>query len=125
MEKARAPIYQEGRGEEAIQVGEENPSDEVSNTLKYVQAGRLQQFVQAWKDITDYPELLEWVEHCHLEIMEVSVPLMQETDYKVIQFNEAESSIVDSEIVKLPYEGVIVESTHSHREFFWTIFLRR
>ena len=70
MEKARAPIYQEGRGEEAIQVGEENPSDEVSNTLKYVQAGRLQQFVQAWKDITDHPELLEWVEHCHLEIMD-------------------------------------------------------
>ena len=55
----------------------------------------------------------------------VSVPLMQETDYKVIQFNDTESSIVDSEIVKLPYEGVIVESTHSHREFFRTIFLRR
>jgi len=123
LEKARPPIYQEGRGEEAIQVGEENPSYEVSNTLRYVQAGRLQQFVQAWKEINDHPEVLEWVENCHLRFMD-GVPPMQETDYKVIQFTDAESSIIDSEIVKLPYKGVIVESTHSQADFFWTIFLR-
>ena len=41
----------------------ENSSYEVSNTLRYLQAGRLQQFVPVWKDITDDPEVLDWVGH--------------------------------------------------------------
>ena len=41
LEKARPPIHQEGRGEEAKQVGPENHSNEASNSLRYLQAGRL------------------------------------------------------------------------------------
>ena len=84
MEKARPPIHQEGREEEAKQVGPENPSNEVSNTLRYLQAGRLQQFVPTWEDFSDDPEVLDWVEHCHLEFID-GVPPVQETDYKIIQ----------------------------------------
>jgi len=83
----------------------------------------LQQFVPAWKDITDDPEVLDWVEHCHLEFVDGVLPV-QETDYKIIQFNDAESAIIDSEIVKLLNKGVIVESTHSQGEFVSSIFLR-
>ena len=83
----------------------------------------MQQFVPAWKDINDDPEVLDWAEHCHLEFID-GVPLVQETDYKVIQFNDAESAIIDSEIVKLLNKGVIVESTNSQREFVSSIFLR-
>ena len=72
----------------------------------------MQQLVPAWKDITDDPEDLYWVEHCHLEFID-GVPPVQETDYKIIQFNDAESASIDSEIVKLLNKGVIVESTHS------------
>ena len=83
----------------------------------------MQQFVPALKDITDDPEVLDYVEHCHLEFID-GVPPVQETDYKIIQFNDAESAIIDSEIVKLLNKGVIVESTHSQGEFVSSIFLR-
>ena len=83
----------------------------------------MQQFVPAWKDITDDPEVLDWVEHCHLEFID-DAPPAQETDYKIIQFNDAESAIIDYEIVKLLNKGVIVESTHSQGEFVSSIFLR-
>ena len=83
----------------------------------------MQQFVPAWKDITDDPEVLDWVEHCHLEFID-GVPPVQETDYKVIQFNDAEAAIIESELVKLLNKGVIVESPRSQGEFVSSIFLR-
>ena len=83
----------------------------------------MQRFVPAWKDFTDDPEVLDWAEHCHLEFID-GVPPVQETGYKVIQFNDAESAVTDSETVNLLYKGVIVESTHSQREFVSSIFLR-
>ena len=83
----------------------------------------MQQFVPAWKDITGDPEVLDWAEHCHLEFID-GVPPVQEIDYKVIQFNDAESAVIDSEIVELLNKGVIEESTHSQREFVSSMFLR-
>ena len=83
----------------------------------------MQQFVPAWKDITDDPEVLDWVEHCHLEFIDDVSPV-QEPDYKVIKFNDTESAIIDSEIVKLLNKGVIVEAPHSQGEFVSSIFLR-
>ena len=83
----------------------------------------MQQFVPTWEDISDDPEVLDWVEHCHLEFID-GVPPVQETDYKIIQFNDAESAIIDSEIAKLLNKGVIVESTHSQGKFVSSIFLR-
>ena len=108
LEKARPPIHKEGRGEVAKPVGLENPPNEV----RYLQACRLQQFVPEWKDINDEPEALYWVEHCYLEFID-NLPPVQETDYKVIQFSDAESAIIESEIVKLLNKGVTVEFTHS------------
>ena len=83
----------------------------------------MQQFVPAWEDSTDDLEVLDWVGHCHLEFLD-GVPPVQETDHKIIQFNDAESAILDSEIVKLLNKGVIVESTHSQGEFVSSIFIR-
>ena len=95
----------------------------LSNTLRYLHAGRLQQFIPAWKDITDDPEVLDWVEHCHLEFID-GVPPVQETDYKVIQFNDAEAAIIESGIVQLLNKGVIVESPHSQGDIVSSIFVR-
>ena len=53
-----------------------------------------------------------------------SAPPEQETDYKIIQFNDAEFAIIDSEIVILHNKGIIVESTHSQGEYVSSIFLR-
>ena len=83
----------------------------------------MQQFVPAWKDITDNPEVLDWVELCHLEFIH-GVPSVQETDYKVIQFNDAEAAIIEPEIVQLLNKGIIVESPHSQAEFVSSIFVR-
>ena len=83
----------------------------------------MQQFVPAWKDITDDPEVLDWVEHCYLDFIDDVSPV-QEPDYKVIKFNDTESAIIDSEIVKLLNKGVNAESSHSQGEFVSSIFLR-
>ena len=122
-ERRGPPNTKKDEGRKPKQVGPENPSNEVSNTLRYLQAGRLQQFVPAWKDITDDPEVLDWVEHCHLEFID-GVPPIQETDYKVIQFNDGEAAIIEPEIVQLLDKGVIVESPRSQGEFVSSIFLR-
>ena len=66
----RPPLQQERRGEETKQIGPENPLNEVSNTPSNSQAGRLHQFNSAWRDITEEPEVLDWVEHCHLEFVD-------------------------------------------------------
>ena len=39
------------------------------------QAERLQQFVPAWKEITSDPEVLDWVEHGHIEFIEDAPPI--------------------------------------------------
>ena len=120
------PIQQEQRrGEEAKQIGPKDPSKEipVSDTGSYCQAGRLQQFVPAWKEISDDPVILDWVEHCHIEFID-NVPPVQKGGYKTIKFNDSESAIIDAEIKKLLKKGVIVESAHSEGEFVSTIFLR-
>ena len=83
----------------------------------------MQQFAPAWKEITDDPEVLDWVEHCHIEFI-YGVPPLQKPGYKIIKFNDTESAIIDSEIIKLLSKGVIVESTHSQEEFVSSIFLR-
>ena len=49
---------------------------------------------------------------------------ISKTDYKVIQFNDAEAAIIESEIVQLLNKGVIVESPHSQGEFVSSIFVR-
>ena len=83
----------------------------------------MQQFVPAWKEISDDPVILDWVEHCHIEFID-NVPPVQKGGYKTINFNDSESAIIDAEIKKLLKKGVIVESAHSEGEFVSTIFLR-
>ena len=71
LERARPHIQQaQSRGDEAKQIGPKYPFTEVSDSGCCFQAGRLQQFVPAWKDITSDPEVLAWVEHCHIEFID-------------------------------------------------------
>ncbi|PFX23464.1 hypothetical protein AWC38_SpisGene11989 [Stylophora pistillata] len=95
----------------------------VSKKLNPKVEGHKSNGYRAWRDITDDPEVLDWVEHCHLEFVD-DVSRVQELGYKVIKFNDTESAIIDSEIVKLLNKGVIVESPHSQGEFVSSIFLR-
>ena len=83
----------------------------------------MKHFVPAWKEITDDPDVLDWVEHCHIEFID-NLPPIQKSGYKIIKFNDSESTIIDSEIKKLLSKGVIVESTNSEEEFVSSIFLR-
>ena len=82
------------------------------------QAGRLKNFIPAWKEITSDPEVLDWVEHTHIEFVHNKHPV------QVDGFNHVESEIIDSEVTKLLHKGVIVESKHSQDEFISPIFLR-
>lgn len=67
----------------------------VSVSLSCLHYGKLQQFVPAWKEITYDSEVLDWLEHCHIEFIDGAPPL-QKPDYKIIKFNYTESTIIDS-----------------------------
>ena len=82
----------------------------------------MQQFVPASKDITDDSEILDWVEHCYLEFIDDVSPV-QEPDYKVIKFNDTESAIIDSEIVKLLNKGVMRSLLTLRENLYHTFFL--
>ena len=84
---ARPPTQQERQWEETK--GPENPFNEVSIAFSCLHAGRLQNFAPTWKEITDDPEVLDWVEHCHIEFID-GVPPVQKPDYKIIKFNDTE-----------------------------------
>lgn len=90
---------------------------------KAFQAGRLKNFIPAWKELTSDEEVLDWAEHLHIEFVENSPPI-QNGRPRVIQFNQVESKILDLEIQKLLDKGVVIESTHTEGEFISPIFLR-
>ena len=93
-------------------MGTKNPSTAVSDSGCRLQAGRLQQFVPAWKEITNDPDVLDWVEHRHIEVMDNALPI-QYGGCRSIKFNDKESAIIGAEIAKLLDKGVVVESAPS------------
>lgn len=79
--------------------------------------------MSAWHNITSDPEVLDWVQHCHIEFIDDRAPT-QLGGHKVSRFNQSELTIIDGEITKLLYKGVIQECSHSEGEFLSPIFLR-
>ena len=86
-------------------------------------AGNLKNCITAWHEITDDPDVLDWVQHCHVKFIN-NVPPMQTRYLPTIKFNEKESLIIDKEVQKLFNKGVIIHSQHEKDQFISPIFLR-
>ena len=75
------------------------------------------------KIITSDPDVLDWVEHCHIEFMD-NAPPIQYGGCRSIKFNDKESAIIGAEIAKLLDKEVVVESAPSEGDFISPVFLR-
>ena len=88
----RAPSTSQGsRGEEEEQLNS-NPIQVSLATRKFV--GRLRHFLSAWSTITSDQNILDIVQHCHLEIGNSN----QTRPRSEIQFDSNEKEIIDSEM---------------------------
>ena len=97
------------------------PKNPLSDSGCRLQAGRMQQFVPAWKEFTSDPDVLVWVEHCHIEFMD-NAPPIQYGGCRNIKFNDRESAIIGAESAKLLDKGVVVESAPSEGDSISPVF---
>lgn len=75
-------------------------------------AGRLRHFVSAWMSLTTDQNILDAVQHCHLEIGNPNQPRPRPE----IQFDSNEEEIINSEIAHLLELGVIEPAVHCLNE---------
>ena len=73
--------------------------------------------------IASDPDVLHWVEHCHIEFMD-NAPPIQYGSCRSNKFNDKESPIIGAEIAKLLGKGVVVESASSEGDSISPVFLR-
>ena len=85
-------------------------------------AGRLKYFLSEWKLITTDPKILDMVQHCHLEFIELP---SKHYNLPPIRFNTKEAKIIDDEIKTLLNKGVIDEAQPSQLQVISSIFLRK
>ena len=85
-------------------------------------AGRLKYFLSEWKLITTDLKILDMVQHCHLEFIEIP---SQHYNLPPIRFNTRGAKIIDDEIKTLLNKGVIEEAQPSQHQVISSIFLRK
>lgn len=79
-------------------------------------------FVEKWRKITSDENILDIVQHCHIEFIENENPI--NTSAPHCYFNASEEAIISTEIQKLLDMKVIKEVQHHPEEFLSPIFLR-
>lgn len=84
-------------------------------------AGRLRHFIPAWMSLTADENILDTVQHCHLEIGNPDQPRPRPE----IQFNSEEKAIINAEITHLLKLGVIEPAVHCPNEYISSIFVRK
>jgi len=84
-------------------------------------AGRLRHFIPAWMSLTADENILDTVQHCHLEIGNPDQPRPRPE----IQFNPEEKAIINAEITYLLKLGVIEPAVHCPNEYISSIFVRK
>ena len=84
-------------------------------------AGRLMHFVSAWMSITADQNVLDVVQHCHLEICNPTQPRPRPQ----IQFDPKEREVITSEIALLLELSLIAPTVHTPDEYISTIFVRK
>ena len=69
-------------------------------------AGRIQQFLSAWKQLTSDKTILDMVEGCHITFKENKFPKQYSTPHPM-QFSAGEIEIINQKITKLLKKGVL------------------
>ena len=86
-------------------------------------AGRLKHFIENWREITSDPQILDTVQHCHIDFDKD----FNDQEFPVImssgKFSDTESEIIEKEIQKLLQLQVICEVEHEMGEIISPIFV--
>ena len=112
-----APSSTEGGGQEQVNA----QLMQVSLPYACPLAGRLKHFLPAWHKITADHNILDILEHCHLEF---NTPVCQTHVRPEINYDQTEK-MADREINHLQKLGVIEPACHSSGEFISSIFVRK
>ena len=84
-------------------------------------AGRLKNYVENWRKITNDETVLDIVQHCHLEFMDGENPV--NSNFYRNKFSDMEENVVKQEIENLLAMGVIQEVSHHPNEYISPIFI--
>ena len=92
----------------------------ISNQSPFI-AGNTKNFVSKWKELTSDPEILDYVQHCHIEFTEDPTLYSQHGPH---QFNVEQQNNISIEVDKLLKLGVISKSVHVEGECISTTATR-
>ena len=93
--------------------------------MNLFQAGRLKHFVKEWEKLTTDPEILDVVEHCHIQFIDNNPPQQNRNEKSFqVKFNKKEEEIIDAEIKQLLEKSVIREVEYQEGQFLSPIFVR-
>ena len=85
------------------------------------ESGRLHKFVCEWRQITSDPIILDYVQHCHLNI-DVDLIGHLFSDNLEYRFNKMEQAIINAEIKRLLALKVIRITTRHEEQVISPIF---
>jgi hypothetical protein len=83
-------------------------------------AGETQNCISEWQEITSDAEILDYVEHCHIEF--IDNPCKYSTRGQR-HFNTQQQQIIDTEVEKLLHLGAIGSLVHEFDECLSPIFV--
>ncbi len=72
----------------------------------------LKLFTENWRKLTSDPNILDIVEHCHIEL-DTDPEILQSKSVFNTVFSEKEENIVNAEIEKLLHLNVLIEVSHT------------
>ena len=112
------------RGVKRIQKDVISQNKDVVSSLKKCkfEAGRLNNFIHVWKELTSDEQVLDIVENCHIELENNDFMFEKSCSYQC-NFNAKETSIMQKEIQKL-LDIVLIEVKNDEEQFLSPIFLR-
>ena len=80
-------------------------------------------FISKWRELTSDSQILDIVEHCHIEFTDDIYPKQNNCPGR-INFNITETGIIDREIKSLLKIGVIKEVQYKNDMYLSSIFIR-
>lgn len=120
-----APVFiTAGHGPKKRQEPGKLQAPAVKEASNIFEAGRLHYFTHEWRQLTNYPFILDIVQHCHLDINTEDIEhlYLGELEY---QFKKEEHKIIGEEIDKLLQLRVLQVTQRKADQIIPPIFLRR
>ena len=81
--------------------------------------GNTRNCIFEWQKLSSDPEVLDFVQHCHIEFTDSSCKY---STYGQRHFNSQQQLVIDSEVGKLLQLGVISQSVHEQEECLSPVF---